>query len=45
MFQFETVKVLLPTYQKVYWHLVAQARVSPSASHVYDDLYPNHEIH
>ena len=34
----ETVNVSLLTYQKVYWHLVTQARVSPSASHVYDSL-------
>ena len=40
----ETVNVSLLTYQKVYWHLVAPARVSPSALHVYDGLYPNHEI-
>ena len=41
----ETVDVSLLAYQKVCWHLVAQARVSPSASHVYDGLiYPNHEI-
>ena len=40
----DVVNLPLLISKKLYWHLVAQARVSPTSMHKYNTLFPNHII-